>query len=232
MLKTVWIYGIHSTMEALSNKNRVVYEARCTSVGLKNKIKEIRPDLQSVNIVDEHSLLKLTRGVHQGVAICCEPIKIHKKLEPGLLESIDKILVLDHLQDVSNIGSIMRSMVAIGFPALVVAQTGAPNIENAAIKSSSGALEHITIFQIPNIRDGVKKLKENDFFCIGMDQEGRSFSKLEDQKIALIIGSEGKGIQNIVKKECDTLCCLNTNQDFGVLNAAVAAAIGMYVISN
>jgi 23S rRNA (guanosine2251-2'-O)-methyltransferase len=223
---------MHSAMEALSNQDRVIYEARCTSPALRQKIQSIRPELKHISIVDEHSLLRLTRGVHQGVALCCKPKTIYKKLDKDILASISRVLILNHLQDVNNIGSIIRSMVAIGFPALVTTQTGMPNIESAAIKSSSGALEHITIFQLANIRDTIKKLKEMDFFTIGLDQGGREFEGHEHEKIALVVGSEGSGMQQVVKKECDVICSLNTSDTFGVLNAAVAASIGMYLVNN
>ena len=225
---------MHSAIEALRNKDRIIYEAKCASAAIKAKIQELRPELRGINIVDSHTLLKLTRGVHQGIALCCSSKQIYKKLDRDMFADINRVLVLDHLQDVSNIGSIIRSMVAIGFPALVTSQSGAPNIESAAVKSSSGALEHITIFQIVNIRDSIKKLKEMDFYCIGMDQGGKDLSELhtKSEKIALVIGSEGGGIQNIVKKECDAIHCLKTNHDFGVLNASVAAGISMYLINN
>ena len=217
-------------MEALRNHNRVIHEVRCSSEQIKNAVQQIRPDLR-VNIVDQHQLLKITRGLHQGIALCCEPIKIHKKLDKSLLTS--NILVLDHLQDVTNIGSIMRSMVAMNFRILITSQRGVPNLEQAAIKTACGALEYLTIFQVANIRQCIADLKRTGFWCVGLDHEGiHSVNSINEDRLAIIIGSEGDGIQGLVKKECDQLVRLSTAPDFPVLNASVAAAVAMYIMGS
>lgn len=224
--KKIWIYGIHSAFAALSNQNRVIYEAKCIS-SMKDKIKSIRPDLK-VNIVDADTLFKLTKAVHQGIALLAEPIKIHKNLRP-IIEDHKKVMVMAGLEDVQNIGAIIRSMAALNFGALIVENT--KNLEQASIKSASGAIEEIVVFEVSNILNAVKQLKKLEFWCIGLDHRANPICKPNFNKVCLIIGSEGSGIRQSILKECDELMSIKTNQKFPVLNASVAAGISMYAIN-
>lgn len=226
-MSKVWIYGIHSAFAALNNPSRVIHEARCIAT-MKERIQQIRPQLR-ITIVDNEALLRLTRGTHQGIALCADPIPIARKVDKDLKEK--RILILDHLQDVNNIGSIIRSMVALNFTCLITSQRGTPNLEQCAIKSSCGAIERLKIFQVSNIKNAIRQLKELDFCCIGLDHRAATKPPSKLNKVALILGAEGDGMKDSVQKECDELIALKTNPDFPILNVSVAAAIAMHIIN-
>lgn len=234
-MSKLWIYGIHSCIEALKNKKRIIYEARCANSDITAMIKSIRPDLK-VCVVSQANIGNVSNSSnHQGIAIYCESLEIHKKLSTELVNQHTHILILDQIQDVSNLGAIMRSMVANNFTALVVTRKNMPTIEKYAIKSSCGAIEHLSIFQIANLTEGIKLLKKNDFYCVALDHRGKIIKTAEeykDSKIAGVIGSEGGGIRNSVLQVCDIKVSLATNPKFPVLNASVAAGIFMYIISH
>jgi 23S rRNA (guanosine2251-2'-O)-methyltransferase len=223
-MKTVWIYGKHAAMAALANPNRKIHEIRCTK-----SMKELLPKGFRVVEVSTDELLRLTKGNHQGIAICAEAIQIEKKV-PKL--EVSKVLILDHLQDVANIGGIMRTMVALNFRCLITNQRGSPNLEQCSVKSSCGAIEKLQLIQVPNIRHAIIELKKQDFTCIALDHEGDPIAQIKMDKIALVVGSEDEGLSMIVKKECDRVFRLNTTPDFPVLNVGIAAGIGMYTVSN
>jgi len=229
-MKFVWIYGKHASEAALRNENRIIYEARCITEQTKNLVKQIRPEMR-VNMVDERNLNRTTKGgLHQGIALCCEATQVEKKL-PQELEH-GRILVLDHLQDVGNIGSIMRSMVAMDFRCLITSQRDTPDLEQVSVKAACGAIEYLKIIQVSNIRQVLVELKKRDYRCIGLDQDGRNHTTSKSDRVAIVVGSEGYGLQSIVRKECDEILTLKTAKDFNVLNASVAAAIAMYQINN
>jgi len=119
-------------------------------------------------------------------------------------------------------------MLALNFTALITSQRGVPSLEQCSVKNATGAIEYLKIFQISNIRNAVLELKNNDFWCIGLDHRAKPVQNISHGKIAIVIGSEGAGLQPIVGRECDQLVSLKTNPEFPVLNAGVAAAIAMY----
>lgn len=218
---------MHSAFAALENPDRVIYEARCIA-SMKEKIKLIRPDVK-VNIVDPNTLLKLTKAVHQGIALLAEPLKIYKNLIPDIHDH-EKVMILDRLEDTQNVGAIIRSMVALNFTAMIIQKS--KNLEQLSIKSASGAIEKIKIFEVSNILNAIRQLKRAEFWCVALDHRAKPIYKPNFNKVCLIIGSESSGIKSSVLKECDELMSINTNPDFPVLNASVAAGISMYVMSN
>jgi len=219
-MKHIWIYGKHSAIAALENPNREVYEVRCTQ-NLVETVKRIRQ--VRISIATNEDLTKITRAVHQGILVCAKPLTLEKKLT----DLSDRVLIIDRLEDVSNIGSIMRSMVALDFRCLVVGRMS--NVEQAGVKSSCGAIEKLRIIQVSNIRYAIMELKRMDYTCIALDHTGKEF-KGGYSKVALVLGSEGEGLSPIVKRECDEVVALKTAPDFPILNVAVAGAIGMYCI--
>jgi 23S rRNA (guanosine2251-2'-O)-methyltransferase len=87
------------------------------------------------------------------------------------------------------------------------------------------------LIQVSNIRQALVELKKQGFHCIGLDQDGKNHSASKSEKIAIVVGSEANGLQDIVRRECDEILTLKTSKDFNVLNASVAAAIAMYINS-
>ncbi len=229
----VWLYGVHTCIEALKNENRVIYEIRCKE-SIRNKITpftshrglniHLTTDEEIFRIVHSHS--------HQGIAMCCDHLTIQKTISKDHLADHSRILILDHLTDVNNIGSIMRSMAANNFTAIIATKNTSPNLEKCGIKSSCGGLEHLEIFEVANLVNAINSLKKNGFWCVGLEHRSAPISKICYDKIALIIGSEESGIRELVLKSCDETVSLKTNPNFPVLNAAVASAIAMYCVNN
>lgn len=228
----IWLYGVHSCIEALLNENRKIYEVRCKE-SIQNKISYLvkSRNLNTHFATDEEIFRIVHNHMHQGIALCCDPIATHKTITKSELEGHTKVLILDHLTDVNNIGSIMRSMAANGFTAIITTKANSPNLEKCGIKSACGGLEHLAIFEIPNLVTAINVLKKSGFWCVGLDHRAAPIAKIRENKIGLIIGSEDSGIRELILKSCDEIVSLETNPKFPVLNAAVAAAIAMYWIN-
>ena len=105
-----------------------------------------------------------------------------------------------------------------------------PPLGGALAKVASGALEHVSVLLVPNLAQTIRKLKERDVWCVGLEcggektlAEAASFDRL-----ALVLGQEGSGMRAQTKTLCDFSVALKTNPAFGVLNVANAGAIAMY----
>lgn len=223
----VWIYGKHASFAALQNPLREIYEIRCTA-SLKAHVLKLRPE-SHVMIADEHVLSKIIHKNHQGIIVCCKPLPKITKITSENLEPISRIMIIDKMHDTHNIGSIMRSMVALKFDALIT--DNRHNFESEACKTSSGAIETVKIFQVSNIINAIKQLKENDFWIIGLDQDGRNIQIHDIPKLALVIGAEDKGIRTLLYKQCDKILSIGHDTKFP-LNASVAASIGMHIATH
>lgn len=179
--------------------------------------KIIRPDNQKAQALAKG-------GNHQGFLL---------KMKPYEFASIDDvkkkdfIVVLDGLNDVGNIGAIVRTAYALGADALVV--SGMKNLNVApVVRTSSGAMLDMPIAVIQNCNDLMNELGQLKFTRVGADMEGIEVSTLqrsEGQKIALFLGSEGEGLSGKVKKKLDLSVSIDMTNNFDSLNVSVAAGI-------
>ena len=171
---------------------------------------------------------------HQGVVAQVMPIEMDdienlsgqlpRNPEPAL------VILLDHLQDPNNLGSIVRSAEAFGAAAIVVPRRRAALPTGAVLKSSAGAAARLPIFAAPNILLALDRLEPEGFWSVGLDHN--AVEELDrtplPARLALIVGSEGKGMSKPVENRCDERRRIPMVGKSGSLNASVAAAIAMY----
>ena len=173
----------------------------------------------------------------QGIVLRSSPL-IKKEFEiifeKSKLTDNSVVVVLDQITDPHNIGSIMRSCALLNCNTIIVSKDNSPDITPALSKSSSGAVEVINYIKVVNLKRSLQKLKQLGYWVYGLDNNIKKNSKSLDlpKKCVLVFGSEGKGIRELVKKECDFLVSLNTqpNKKFGIdsLNVSNACAIALY----
>ena len=182
-----------------------------------------------VEIVEPKAIDKITGSdaVHQGVLIESKP------LTPKPLNSLGDtklVLVLDQVTDPHNVGAIMRSAVAFGAGALITTSRHSPNESGVLAKSASGAIENIDHIEVRNLADALQTLTKSGFQTIGLDSEGpdvleKSFT---GDRIALVLGAEGKGLRQKTRDTVDTLARLDMPGVIKSLNVSNAAAISLY----
>lgn len=182
------------------------------------------------SIVGEHQ-------IHQAIALNCSAIPL--KSQNDLLQEIEKaleqqvkfppLLILDQLQDPHNIGAIIRSACAFGVKKIILPEHNSARESAVINKSSSGMIENVDLYLVGNLNMVLLKLKELGYWCIGLAGEGKeTIDKIKEYKnIALIVGSEGNGIRDLVKKNCDLLVKIEIDSDVESLNASVAAAMAL-----
>ena len=144
------------------------------------------------------------------------------------------VVILDGLEDPQNFGSIIRSGEALAIDGIIIPKNRSVKVTPTVAKVSTGAINSVSISQVTNISQTIKKLKDNHYWIVGADMNTDVLYDSLDyrMKVALVVGSEGKGISNLVKKECDYLVKIPMYGQVSSLNAAVSAAIIMYQINS
>ncbi|MGC9332747.1 MAG: 23S rRNA (guanosine(2251)-2'-O)-methyltransferase RlmB [Anaerolineae bacterium] len=143
------------------------------------------------------------------------------------------LLLLDHLLDPQNLGSLLRSADAAGVHGVVLPARRAAGITPAAVRASAGAAEHVRAAQVPNLVQAIEKLKEEGLWLAGLEAtpEAQHYSQADlAGPLGLVVGSEGKGLARLVRERCDFLIRLPMHGQVESLNAAVAGAIALYEV--
>ena len=233
------IYGNHPAKSALLSYNRSCYLLCTTEKKFdywNNFIINNKVNIKIV-LLETFELNNLSNSNnHQGVVVFSSKI-IKKKLSEYLKKLSSKktkILILDQLTDPQNVGSIIRSAFAFNFDAVCLLKNNSPIETPSLIKASAGEIDKIQILEIGNLVQEIKILKKQNFFIYGLDGEGKiKIQEIDksDNRIALIIGAEGKGLRKLTKQNVDGLLKIDINTKCNSLNAANAAAIAMYEIS-
>jgi len=143
------------------------------------------------------------------------------------------LLVLDHLEDPQNVGSLMRTAEAAGVKGVIIPERRAVGITPAVVRASAGAAEHMHVVRVTNLVRTMETLKTEGVWFAGLD--GGASSQPYDTTdltgpMALVIGSEGRGMKRLVREHCDYVIRLPMHGQVSSLNAAVSGAIALYEI--
>lgn len=175
-------------------------------------------------------------GAHQGVIAQVTPFN-YCELEDILnYAQIKKekpfLIILDEVEDPHNLGSIIRTADACGVHGIIIPKRRNVGVTPAVIKTSAGACEHMKITKVTNINATIDFLKEKGIWIYGADMNGTEFCYNTDFRgaVALVIGSEGKGISKLTKDKCDLLVKIPMAGKISSLNASVAGGILMYEV--
>ena len=141
------------------------------------------------------------------------------------------IVVADGITDPANLGSITRSAEQFGADLLVVPGRRAARFGDTVMRVSAGAAAHVTTVSVPNVAAALEQLKRAGFWIHGADLAGEPLDQVRfAPRVALVLGSEGSGLHELVRRRCDHLLRIPTTGKLDSLNVAVAAAILMYEI--
>jgi 23S rRNA (guanosine2251-2'-O)-methyltransferase len=177
---------------------------------------------------------------HQGVALETSGypyVDIHAMLdlartrqEPPLL------LLLDLIQDIHNLGSLLRTAEAVGVHGVVIQERRAAGVTPATVNTSSGAVEHLLVAQVTNLVKEIERLKSRetsrtDVWIAGLEDTPGARPYTEVNMIlplAIVVGSEGAGLRRLVRERCDWLMSIPMHGQINSLNAAVAGSLALY----
>ena len=226
----VRLYGLHTVRAALDNPRRRIRRMLVTrNAAERLAIADPAALPFPAELVEPKEIDRLTgsEAVHQGVVIEAEPLK-PKRLDA--LGETPLVLVLDQVTDPHNVGAIMRSAVAFGAGALITTTRHSPTESGVLAKSASGALEHIDHIEVGNLAQAIETLHEAGFQTIGLDSEGPADleATFSGKRIALVLGSEGKGLRQKTRETVTALARLDMPGAIRSLNVSNAAAVALY----
>jgi 23S rRNA (guanosine2251-2'-O)-methyltransferase len=185
--------------------------------------------------VGRERLNQIAQGAnHQGIVAVVTPWRYNdvdellalaiQRAEPPLL------LALDSVQDVQNLGSLIRTAEAVGAHGVILPEHRAAGITSAVVKSSAGAVAHLLVAQVTNLARALDDLKAHNIWVIGLDGDAPvELGKVDlDRPLVLVVGSEGRGLSRLVRDRCDLLLRLPMRGHVNSLNAAIAGSIALY----
>lgn len=173
---------------------------------------------------------------HQGVIAVVPPFEycdVYDILEYAKQKNEKPfILILDGIEDPHNLGSIIRTSETAGVHGVIIPKRRAAAVNATVAKTSAGAVEYVKIARVSNINDTIKYLKENGVWIYGTDGEAETMYYKQDfrDSSAIIIGNEGSGMSDLVKKNCDGLVKIPMKGKINSLNASVSAGIVIYEV--
>lgn len=230
------IYGRHAVISALSNPKRIIKKL---IIAKENKAEIDSLNLNiSYSIVEKKDIDKILPkdAVHQGFALYCNRLETYD-IRDLIALSNDKakchVLILDQVTDPQNIGAIIRSCAAFDTLGLIVQDKNSPLESGAMVKASAGTIEFVPISRVTNLSRAIEILKENNFWVMGMDGYATTtIDKINKSgKIAIVMGSEGKGMRRLVQENCDSSVKLPISSNVESLNVSTAAAIALYELN-
>ncbi|MBP6178829.1 MAG: 23S rRNA (guanosine(2251)-2'-O)-methyltransferase RlmB [Anaerolineales bacterium] len=231
------IYSRNAVYETLRAKRRQIFSIEIAEgVQEKGKLTEILKLAQAqkirVNRVPRTKLDKVHQN-NQGIVAEASGYPYADVLD--ILENAKEdqpfILILDSLQDPQNFGTLIRTAEALGAHGIVIPSARSVDVTPAVVNASSGASEHMLIAQA-NLSQTIDALKENDIWVVGLDQAGAEIeagSRHLKGALALVVGSEGEGLHELVRKKCDIVLKLPMRGKIESLNAAVAGSVALYL---
>ncbi len=240
------LWGIHPVYEALAEEPDRVSEVIVQKDRRSSKIEEIIELARTAGVkISFLPGFKLTgpeaaQARHQGVLARTTQVslmpfdemveKFAAKVEKG---EKPRLIVCDSLQDPHNIGAIIRSALASGADGVLLTRERSAPLGGTAAKSAAGAMSHIDIAQVSNLSESLKKLKKAGAWVYGAVKDRDAVSVYEtdfSSPACIVVGSEGKGIRPLIKKECDVIISIPMSGRLDSLNSSVAAAVILFEV--
>jgi len=229
--------GIHAVREALAAGrplDRILVARGRHGERIEELVRLARQRGVPVRFEDRIQLDRLAgREEHQGV-VALAAAKRAATLAEIIQQSggaADALLVLlDGIEDPRNLGAIARSALAAGAAGLILAERRAAPLTDAAARASAGALEHLAVARVGNMAQAMEQLKQAGWWLVGLDERAEKPVNEQDLsgRVALVVGGEGKGLHDLVRKRCDFLVAIPTVGPVRSLNVSVAAGIALF----
>lgn len=229
------LYGRNAVRESLRAGKR-----KPTRLFVADGVREDDRVAETIRLAQENEVLlervprmlldDLTRGGnHQGIALETSAFD-YCELE-DVIEAEGTILIMDHLNDPQNFGTLMRAADAAGIAGIVIPQDRSVSVTPAVVNSSAGAVEHLRVALTPNLARALDKIEESGRWIVGLDEDetgNNIFTTDVPTPVGLVLGAEGSGLSPIIRKRCQVILSLPMRGNVDSLNAATAGSIVLY----
>ena len=189
--------------------------------------KDVRVQFVDKKVLDKESETKR----HQGVIAFTTDYEYYD-LDDIIAEKKSGFIVLcDGIEDVHNLGSIIRVAECAGADGVVIPKTGSASVTESVIRISAGAAEHMKVAKVSNLNQAVEKLQKSGYWVYALDAGGEDIYKEKfDGNVALVVGGEDSGVKRLTKEKCDKILSLPLQGKVNSLNASVALGIAAYEV--
>lgn len=224
----MYIYGKNVVREALKEQTKIKQAIISKNFSDNELMQKIKEKNIPFSFSAPFELDKMVDGNHQGI-ILKVPDYEYADIDELLTEENPFVVILDHLEDPHNFGAIIRTCEAAGVDGIIIPKNRSVDVNNTVMKTSAGALNHMKVCQVTNLKNTMDYLKKNGFWIVGTDMEGTPYKEIDYKgKIALVTGSEGFGMSRLVKENCDFIATIPMFGKVNSLNASVATAVVIY----
>ena len=234
------IEGRNAVIELLESDKDInkIYITKGEQKGSINKIIAMANEKKVIIVEKDKRQMDLMAQTenYQGVIAIVPPFEyseIEDILELAKIKNEKPfILILDGIEDTHNLGAIIRTAEIAGVHGIIIPKRRAASVNSTVSKVSCGAVQYMKIARVNNISDSINKLKENGVWVCGTAIDAKSYYFEQDFKepIAIVIGNEGKGMSQLVKKNCDFLVKIPMKGKIQSLNASVSTGIVVYEV--
>lgn len=231
------IFGIEPVREMIAaapSRIRTLYVKVGAERRFEPQIQAVRESGGQIVAAASRELARMagSEGRHQGIIAALREYA-YTPLEQVLARRPDPLLLIDGVTDPRNLGAILRTGECAGVNAIVLAKDHTAGLTPAAIKSSAGAWAHLVLAKCGNVAQTLERLKGENYWIAAMDPRGETSLYDLDvaRRLTLVLGSEGHGIREIIRKTADFAVRIPTYGHVSSLNVSVAAAIALFEIA-
>ena len=225
------VCGKNVAKELLNNSKRIKKVFLQEGFSDKKIISMLENKKLNIKFCSKNEMNYFVKEPHQGIIL---DIEEYPYLEFGdlLNNNPEFLVILDHIEDPHNLGAIIRTCEAAGVDGIILPKDRQVHVNSTVMKASAGALVNMNLTLVTNLSNAIKKLKDNGFWIVGTALDNSVDYRSIDYsgKIVLIIGNEGKGMSQIVTKECDFIANIPMYGKINSLNASVASGIMIYEV--
>ncbi len=231
------IYGIHAVAEALKARGRGFEYVAVSRERHDGRVQRVIAECHAAGVpvrtISREELDRLAGSTsHQGV-LAVTSGKQYVDVDDLLQERRGQhafLLVLDGVKDPHNLGAIVRTADAAGVDGIILPERRAVGVTGTVAKASAGASEHVPMARVTNISRTLEELKKRNVWTVGLDERGgQNYDAIDyNMDCALVLGAEGKGLHDLVRRSCDFVVSIPMLGQVPSLNVSVAAAVVMY----
>ena len=214
---------------------RTLYVKAGTQERFAPEIESVRESGGQIIAAESEALSRMagSEARHQGLVAAVREYS-YAPLEQVLEEQPDPLLLVDGVTDPRNLGAILRSCECAGMRTIVLARDRTCGVTPAAVKSSAGAWAHLNVARCGNVAQTLEALKAVGYWIVALAPEGETslYEVDTSRRLALVIGSEDRGVREIVRKHADFVARIPMYGRVASLNVSVAAAIALFEIAH
>lgn len=233
-----YLYGLAPVLEALRSRRRSISKILLATGATPSRLSELteaaRREKIPIERRDRRDLDGLTQHAnHQGIVALLSQSRRTYADPDEILESCGKpplVVLLDNIEDPQNFGAILRTCEASGVDGVFIPDRRAAPLNETVAKTSAGAIEHVRVAEVTNLVPLMENLKQRGFWVVGLEADGAVAYTDYDMTspLAVVLGSEGKGLRKLVRDNCDVVLSIPMLGQINSLNVSVAAGVVLF----